>query len=76
MLVSVPRTVPQNINETILLQYSTNGGITWTTILTIAHNDNSGETRMVTIPDGAKTSTQDTDGGNVTTLVWIRHNGP
>ena len=49
-------TVPQNVNEAILLQFSTNGGITWTTILIIAHNNNSGETKMVEIPEPAKTS--------------------
>ena len=48
--------VPQNVNEAILLQYSTNGGITWTTLVTIAHNDSSVETKMAEIPEEAKTS--------------------
>ena len=47
---------PQNINEGILLQYSTNGGVTWTTLLNIAYDDNNAEIKTVVIPDAAKTT--------------------
>ena len=47
---------PQNVNEGIFLQYSINGGVTWTTLLDIAYNDNSTEIKTVIIPDPAKTS--------------------
>ena len=47
---------PQNVNEEILLQYSINGGVTWTTLLNIAYDDNSARTKTVTIPNAAKTS--------------------
>lgn len=47
---------PQNVNEGVLLQYSINGGVTWTTLLNIVYNDGSAETKTVTIPDAAKTS--------------------
>ena len=48
--------VPQNINEGVLLQYSINGGVTWTTLLDIVYDDNSAEINTVMIPDTAKTS--------------------
>ena len=47
---------PQNVNEGVLLQYSINGGVTWTTLMAIDYNDNSADTKTVTIPDEAKTT--------------------
>ena len=45
---------PQNVNEGVLLQYSINGGVTWTTLMAMDYNDNSADTKAVTIPDEAK----------------------
>ena len=55
-LASTNCAAPQGINEGILFQYSTNGGVTWMTLLNIAYNDNSAEIKTVGIPDAAKTS--------------------
>ena len=53
---SVNCAAPQNVNEGILLQYSINGGVTWTTLMTIAYNDNNATTKTITIPVEARTS--------------------
>ena len=47
---------PQNINEGVLLQYSINGGVTWTTLMNLNYNDGSAKAKTVLIPDAAKTS--------------------
>lgn len=55
-ITSTDCAAPQDVNEGILLQFSINGGVTWTTLLNIAYNDNSAETKTVIIPNAAQTS--------------------